>query len=181
MQLTSITGPATQTDLPSRNTGPTESPERPGRLAAGTQELSPREKRKLAELKATDAAVRDHERAHLAAAAQYARGGASYQYEIGPDGKRYAVRGEVQIEASAITNNPGANIQKMQAIKRAALAPRDPSAQDQRVAAQAARAEMAARAEQARARVAQAKAQGGTNANKPPGTPAEAPLINQFV
>ena len=181
MQLTSIAGPATQTDLPSRNTGSTAGPGRPARSAAGTQELSPREKRKLAELKATDAAVRDHERAHLAAAAQYARGGASYQYEIGPDGKRYAVRGEVQIEASAITNNPGANIRKMQAIKRAALAPRNPSPHDQRVATQAARAEMEARAEQARARVAQAKAQGRTNGNGPPGTPAQAPLINQFV
>jgi hypothetical protein len=135
----------------------------------------------LDDLKAKDAAVREHERAHLAAAAQYARGGAHYQYEVGPDGNRYAVRGEVQIDASQIRGNPGGNIQKMQAVKRAALAPRDPSAQDQRVAAQAARAEMEARAEQARERVTQTQPQAATSSNGPAGTPAESPLINQFV
>ncbi len=178
MQLTSITGPATQMNLRSRTTVPAEKPERP---AKGAQELSPWEKRKLAELKATDAAVREHERAHLAAAAQYARGGAHYQYEVGPDGNRYAVHGEVQIDASQIPDNPGGNIQKMQAVKRAALAPRDPSAQDQRVAAQAVRAEMEARAAQARARVTQTQPQADTSSNGPAGTPVESPLINQFV
>ncbi len=193
MQLTSITGPVSRMDLRSRTTVPAEGPERPARLAAGqsapsaqrratgAQELSPWEKRKLDELKATDAAVREHERAHSAAAAQYARGGAHYQYEFGSDGNRYAVHGEVQIDASEIPDNPGRNIQKMQAVKRAALAPRDPSAQDQRVAAQAARAEMEARAEQARERVTQTQPQAATSSNGPPGTPAESQLINQFV
>ena len=32
-------------------------------------------------------------RAHLSAAGAYAHGGASYEYELGPDGKRYAVGG----------------------------------------------------------------------------------------
>ncbi len=178
MQLTSITGPASQMDLRWRTTEPVEGPERP---ATEKQELSPWEKRKLEKLKATDAAVRDHERAHSAAAAQYARGGAHYQYEVGPDGNRYAVHGEVQIEASQIPGNTGGNIQKMQTIKRAALAPRDPSAQDQRVAAQAARAEMQARTEQARERVAQTQPPAATSHNGPAGTPTGSPLINQFV
>ena len=44
-----------------------------------------------------DREERQHEQAHLSAAGGHARGGPSYQYETGPDGKRYAVGGEVSI------------------------------------------------------------------------------------
>jgi type II secretory pathway pseudopilin PulG len=55
----------------------------------------------------------------------------------GPDGGQYAVGGHVNIDTSA-ENDPRATIQKMQVVRRAALAPGDPSGTDRRVAAQAA-------------------------------------------
>jgi len=151
-----------------------------GQAPTVAQEPSAREKRETDELKAEDAKVREHERAHAAAAGQYAVGGTRYQYEIGPDGNRYAVHGEVQIDASEIPNDPDATIRKMQTVRRAALAPSDPSSQDQRVAVQASRAEMEARAELAKERVTQAP-QPQTTASGPAGTPTEPPLIDQFV
>lgn len=151
-----------------------------GRSAVVTREPSDRDKRETEALKAEDAKVREHERAHAAAAGQYAVGGTRYQYEVGPDGNRYAVHGEVQIDASKIPDDPDATIRKMQTVRRAALAPRDPSSQDQRVAAQASRAEMEARAELAAERAAQAP-QPKASTSGPAGTPSEPPLLDQFV
>ena len=69
------------------------------------------------------------------------------QYEVGPDGKRYAVHGEVSIDASPIPGDPEATIKKMQAIRRAATAPTDPSSADRRAAMMAQRMEASARAQ----------------------------------
>ena len=69
--------------------------------------------------------MRAHEQAHLAAAGGIAKGGASFQTTTGPDGKQYAVGGEV------------ATILKARQIRRAAQAPLEPSAQDRLVAASA--------------------------------------------
>ncbi len=66
---------------------------------------------------------------------------------MGPDGKRYAVGGHVKIEISEVPNNPEATIRKAQQIKTAALAPAEPSAQDQKIAAQASQMEAKARQE----------------------------------
>src|SRR5712692_3393491 len=66
----------------------------------------------LALLAETDRHVRSHEQAHLAAAGQYARGGPSYQYQTGPDGKQYAIGGEVSIDTSPIPGDPAATAQK---------------------------------------------------------------------
>ncbi|MEE9466368.1 MAG: putative metalloprotease CJM1_0395 family protein [Candidatus Neomarinimicrobiota bacterium] len=151
-----------------------------GRSPSVAQEPTAREKRETEELKAEDAKVREHERAHVAAAGQYAVGGARYQYKIGPDGNRYAVHGEVQIDASEIPDDPDATVRKMQVVRRAALAPRDPSSQDQRVAAQATRTEMEARTDLAEERATQAQPP-QTTASGPTGTPTEPPLIDQFV
>jgi hypothetical protein len=57
------------------------------------------------------------------------------------------VSGEVALDTSKVPNDAEATIQKARAIKRAALAPSDPSAQDQRVAAEAEQMEQAARQE----------------------------------
>ena len=38
-------------------------------------------------------------------------GGASYEYDNGPDGKRYAVGGEVSIDTSTVSGDPQATIQ----------------------------------------------------------------------
>jgi hypothetical protein len=102
-----------------------------------TQELSQEERRQVAELAQRDREVRAHEAAHKSAAGQYARGGASFEYQRGPDGKRYAVGGEVSIDVSSPAD-PREALQKAQLVQRAALAPAQPSSQDRAIAAQAA-------------------------------------------
>lgn len=105
------------------------------------QELSAEESRELAELKQRDQEVKAHEQAHIAAGGAYARGSAHYEYEKGPDGRKYAVGGEVQIDTSKIPGDPEATIRKMQIVRSSALAPANPSPQDRRVAAEATRVE----------------------------------------
>jgi len=108
-------------------------------------ELSPVEKRELDKLKARDREVRAHEAAHKSVAGNLARGSASYTLETGPDGRRYAVGGEVNIDTSEVAGDPEATIRKAQTIRRAANAPAQPSAQDRSVAAQATQMEAEAR------------------------------------
>lgn len=110
-------------------------------------ELSADEKRHLEQLQARDREVRAHEAAHKNAAGQHARGGASFVHETGPDGKRYAVGGEVSIDTSKVNGDPQATIAKARTIRGAALAPAQPSSQDFAVAAEASRMEAEARAE----------------------------------
>lgn len=99
--------------------------------------LSEEELRQVEKLRQRDQEVRAHEQAHIAAGGQYVRGGANFEYQRGPDGKLYAVGGEVSIDVSPIPNNPSATIRKMETVVRAALAPSQPSAQDYQVAARA--------------------------------------------
>jgi len=99
-------------------------------------ELTDSEKEQVKELKDRDREVRAHEAAHMAAAGGNARGGASYEYQQGPDGNRYAVGGEVNIDVSQ-EEDPRATLQKAMQVKAAALAPAEPSGQDHSVAAQA--------------------------------------------
>ncbi len=110
------------------------------------KKLSPEEQKRVEELKRVDAKVRAHEMAHIAAGGGLVRGGANYQYEIGPDGKQYAVGGEVKIDMSINPDDPDGAIQKMQQVRRAALAPADPSPQDRSVAQQASNIEAQMRA-----------------------------------
>ena len=97
--------------------------------------------------------VRAHEAAHMAAGGGLTSP-ASYTYERGPDNKMYAVAGEVGISTSE-GNTPQESLNKAQTIRRAALAPADPSPQDLKVAAQAASMEMSARAEIMQEKMAQ--------------------------
>ena len=99
----------------------------------------------ISELASTDREVRAHEAAHLASAGGLAQGGATFETVRGPDGRSYAVGGEVSIDISP-GRTPEETIAKAQQIRSAALAPADPSAQDFRVAAQA--AQMAQQAQQ---------------------------------
>ena len=110
-------------------------------------ELTEAERKEVEELKQRDREVRTHEQAHAMAAGQYAKGGPSYSYATGPDGKRYAVSGEVSIDVSAIPDDPEATIRKMQQVRRAALAPAEPSGQDRSVATEASAKEAQARRE----------------------------------
>ncbi|MCW8933992.1 MAG: putative metalloprotease CJM1_0395 family protein [Gammaproteobacteria bacterium] len=91
----------------------------------------------LRQLRARDREVRAHEAAHTAAGGSLVRGGPSYTFQTGPDGRSYAVGGEVQLDVSAVPNNPQATLAKASQIRAAALAPANPSAQDVRVAANA--------------------------------------------
>ena len=63
------------------------------------QQLTEEEKREVEELKARDREVRAHEAAHLAAAGTYASSGPNFEYKRGPDGRLYAVAGEVEGDA----------------------------------------------------------------------------------
>ena len=110
-------------------------------------EKSPEEEKLIQELRATDREVRAHEMAHQAAAGGLSKGGPTFEYQSGPDGQRYAVSGEVQIDTSGVSGDPEATLQKAQQIQRAALAPAQPSAQDRSVAVAAAAMAAEARAE----------------------------------
>lgn len=102
----------------------------------------------LRSLEARDLEVRTHEQAHEAAGGELA-GAASYSFRQGPDGRRYAVSGEVSIDISEVPGDPAATIDKMARVRRAALAPAQPSSQDRQVAAQAAQKMSEARGEMA--------------------------------
>jgi hypothetical protein len=112
---------------------------------SATGELTPEEQREVDELRARDLEVRSHEAAHMAAGGAHIRGGASYTYQQGPDGKLYAVGGEVGIDTSSVPGNPQATIAKMQQIRAAALAASEPSGADRSVAAKASQIEARAR------------------------------------
>ncbi|MCC6932301.1 MAG: catalase [Deltaproteobacteria bacterium] len=100
----------------------------------------------MKKLKDRDREVRSHEQAHLSALGQYSKGGASFEFQTGPDGQRYAVGGEVSVDL-AKEDKPEATVAKMAVIKKAAMAPQNPSSQDRQVAAQATRMEAEARSE----------------------------------
>ena len=121
------------------------------------KELSEEDKEVVDKLKKRDQEVKTHEQAHMAAGGQYVRGGASYTYQSGPDGKRYAIGGEVNIDTSPIPGKPDATITKMMTVRAAALAPAEPSGKDQAVAASATQAMAKAQAEKAKMRTEEAK------------------------
>ena len=92
----------------------------------------PNIKQQIAQLQETDSKVRAHEMAHQAAGGGLA-GAPHYTLKKGPDGKDYAVAGEVPIKIEQ-SNDPKKTIEDMQQVKAAALAPADPSPQDIKVA-----------------------------------------------
>ncbi len=106
------------------------------RAEEGADGLSEAERQEVRQLQARDAEVRRHEQAHAAAGGQYA-GAPSYEYQRGPDGRLYAVGGEVSINASSVPGDPQATIAKLRTVRRAALAPANPSPADLRIAARA--------------------------------------------
>jgi hypothetical protein len=138
-----------ETDKIGENDEAADKDEADGAVAGkvGIAELTPEALAVVNELRTRDREVRSHEQAHISAGGAYIRGGASYQYQRGPDNKSYAVGGEVGIDTAPVRDDPGATVTKMQAVRAAALAPNDPSAQDRAVAAAAARHESMARAD----------------------------------
>lgn len=127
---------------PNQETSEAEQQNRPG----ARQELSDDERQQVKELAARDREVKAHEMAHKAAGGGIA-GPVSYEFTTGPDGKRYASGGEVSIDTSKVPGDPQATLLKANRIRAAALAPAEPSGQDRKVAAQAARMAAEARME----------------------------------
>jgi hypothetical protein len=114
-------------------------------LQKSDDELLEDEKRVISELQARDSEVRSHEAAHQAAGGGLA-GGASFSYQKGPDGKMYAVGGEVPITLKK-GQTPQETIANARQIKAAALAPAKPSPQDYAVANTAVMMELKAQQE----------------------------------
>ncbi|MDL2314319.1 hypothetical protein LJC36_05000 [Desulfovibrio sp. OttesenSCG-928-C14] len=112
-------------------------------LPGRADEMSSGEEDQLRRLKERDAKVRAHEAAHVMAAGGQA-GSPTYTYQTGPDGRRYAVGGSVNI---SMLSTGDAEFDERQARRagRAALAAGDPSPQDLRTAATAAARAMQAR------------------------------------
>jgi hypothetical protein len=108
--------------------------------------LSAEAQQKLRDLSARDQEVRAHEAAHAAIGGRYA-GSPKLSYEQGPDGRRYAVEGKVNIDTSEIPGDPQRTLEKAETIKRAALAPQNPSAADRAIAARATQMAATARME----------------------------------
>ncbi|WP_199911680.1 putative metalloprotease CJM1_0395 family protein [Dongshaea marina] len=113
---------------------------------AGPGELTPAEQQQVRELQKRDREVRAHELAHASIGGVHT-GAAQLTYQTGPDGRRYAVGGEVSADVSPVPGDPDATIRKMQKIRNAALAPVDPSRADLMVASEASKIEREARAE----------------------------------
>ncbi|WDE11651.1 putative metalloprotease CJM1_0395 family protein [Thalassomonas haliotis] len=104
------------------------------------------EEQEIQALRARDLEVRAHELAHASVGGS-ATGSPSYTYEQGPDGRKYAVGGEVSVDLSPVSGDPQATIAKMQKVHAAALAPAEPSSQDKQVAATASRIILQAQSE----------------------------------
>jgi hypothetical protein len=142
--------------------------------------LTEEQEQQVRQLEKRDAEVRAHEQAHMAAAGAMAQGGPKYSYETGPDGKRYATGGEVNIVMKS-GRTPEETIRNAQQVQAAALAPGDPSPTDQQTAAAAAR--MAQEARQQLAAQSQEKASGkpeGAGPDAPsPSRPASSPVADK--
>ena len=139
----------------------TTTPQNPLRItSADAEEIERQELEQTRELAQRDREVRAHEQAHAALGGQYTSA-PSYTYQRGPDGRLYAVAGEVKIDTSPIPNDPEATLEKAELIQRAALGVAEPSPADRAAAADAramaaeARAEILQREEAIRAEEAE--------------------------
>jgi hypothetical protein len=118
--------------------------------------LSDDEQKSVDQMRQRDREVRTHEQAHKSAGGAYA-GSMRLSFQMGPDGKRYAVEGSVPIDVSPVAGDPAATLRKMEVVHRAANAPANPSGADRSVAAQASRVAQQARAQMAAERYAAAQ------------------------
>ena len=132
-------------------------------------QLTEEEEKLVQELRKTDQEVRSHEQSHKTVGGSYA-GAIQYETTTGPDGREYAVGGEVQIDVSPVPNNPEATIRKMDVVVRAALAPAQPSPQDYAVARAAQTARLQAQNELSQQREAE---RSGENAEQNPALSTE--------
>jgi hypothetical protein len=107
-------------DMLAHGQNPTGPGMAPGEAAMAADEQQPSgdgSKEMITELEARNREVLAHEASHMAAAGAYIKGGASYTYQIGPDGKAYAIGGEVSVDMSPVPGNPRATIAKLMVIR----------------------------------------------------------------
>lgn len=133
-----------------QNTEPKQENSSKDKELSNQNKLNPEEEKVLQELQARDAEVRQHEAAHQSAGAP--TGAASYTYQEGPDGKMYAIGGEVSVSIKSGAT-PEETIANAKAVIASAMAPADPSPQDHAVATSAKM--MMQKAEQEKEREAQ--------------------------
>lgn len=115
-------------------------------ISSNGRKLSQEEQKEVERIKRIDREVRRRELANRAVAGDYARGGVSFEYVTGPDGKKYAVEGHINIAVRSVPNNPKATIRKAQAIRNIKLTS-GTSPQGRSVSAEVARMEREARME----------------------------------
>ena len=127
------------------------------------KELSEDEKRLVKDLASRDSEVKAHEAAHQAAGGGMT-GAASYTYQQGPDGKMYAIGGEVSISAPA-GSTPEETIANARQVVASAMAAGNPSSQDFAVASAARVMEM--KAQQQKAKEAYSEEISSLNMNNP--------------
>jgi len=96
--------------------------------AKGPGQLSPAEKREVAELQERDREVRNEENRHKTAAGKFA-GEPQYVYKRGPDGKLYAVEGKVPISVN-VTGTAEDRTKALRRVEAAAVSVQSPSSGD---------------------------------------------------
>ena len=101
--------------------------------------LSEEDKNLIQRLQTRDREVRQHEQAHSAALGQYA-GGIRYTFQVGPDGRSYAIGGSTEVRSSS-DSSPEATQARARAIRAAATATSEPSTADRAAAVDAIRME----------------------------------------
>jgi hypothetical protein len=116
------------------------------KTAAADEELSEGEEEQVRELQKRDSEVKSHEQKHIASAGAYAKGGAVYDYQMGPDGKMYAIGGRVELDTS-IPEDPDQALAKARTLRASATAVGDPSSADLSIASYANQMEADARVE----------------------------------
>jgi len=132
------------------------------REALGEEPLSSDDRQAVSSLQQRDREVRAHEQTHRSVGGQYA-GSIHLDYQVGPDGERYAVAGSTSIDVAPVQGDPAATLRKMEVVQRAATAPANPSGADHQVAAQASQQAQRARAELAAERYGAARELAGSN------------------
>lgn len=108
-----------------------------------SDKLSQDEQRLVKDLASRDSEVRAHEAAHQASGGGMT-GAATFTYQQGPDGKMYAIGGEVSISMKS-GSSPQETIANARQIATAAMAAGDPGPQDFAVASSARVMEMKAK------------------------------------
>jgi hypothetical protein len=132
---------------------------------SGGNQLTLEQQAQVQKLAARDRDVRAHEAAHLAAAGSLANG-VEYTYELGPDGKLYAVGGKVKISVPPGLT-PEETLAEARRLRSAANAPSDPSGQDMAVALRASEMESRALEQIAKDRSQTAQAAPGSSSQTP--------------